>query len=278
MDDLRSVAVSVLFIGTLGSLSYSQDLPISRRVFIISPTVMEMATKVSPNHVDGAVGTVLLIFRTSEQGTVIDLQSIGGSSEMQRSSQDALSKWKFKPMLNDRGQPMEMFSAVLFDFTGVRPNVVTPLPMTPSQLSRVGYPCLNAIAHQAPDAVSLCKKQLDLIVKDPKSSKMEQFTAYDEYGVALLYAAPRHDSALQQFTNAIEIASNCLRHSDAEWAYAYWHRGVAASQSGNQEQAKQDFAVANESLKQAEAAMGTKDSAYYRQLEERLERLANRAQ
>jgi hypothetical protein len=134
----------------------------------------------------------------------------------------------------------------------------------------LGYPCSNALAHQTPDTVSLCKKQLDAIVKDPKSSKMERFTAYDEYGVALLNSAKKPDLALHQFTQAIDIAPNGLKSSDAEWAYVYWHRAIAESKSETGTQAEQDFAAANESLKLAEAAVDTPNSAYYRLLEERL--------
>jgi hypothetical protein len=143
--------------------------------------------------------------------------------------------------------------------------------MTAPQLSpALGYPCSNALAHQTPDTVSLCKKQLDAIVKDPKSSKVERFTAYDEYGVALLNSAKKPDLALHQFTQAIDIAPNGLKSSDAEWAYVYWHRAIAESKSETGTQAEQDFAAANESLKLAEAAVDTPNSAYYRLLEERL--------
>jgi Tfp pilus assembly protein PilF len=99
---------------------------------------------------------------------------------------------------------------------------------------------------------------------------MERFTALDEYGVALLNSAHKPDLALQQFTQAIETAPKSLKPTDAELAYVYWHRGVAASQTGNDAQAKQDFAVANESMKLAEAAIGIMNNTYYRQLEERL--------
>ena len=224
--------------------------------------------------VAGASGTVLVVFRTSEQGGVIDMRSTGGTPEMQRSSEDALSQWKFMPGLNGSGQPMEMFSAVIFDFSGDHPSITIPKPMTAAQLSpALGYPCSNALAHQTSDAVSLCKKQLDAVLKDPKSSKMERFTAYDEYGVALLNSAKKPDLALQQFTQAIDIAPNGLKPSDAEWAYVYWHRGIAGTQAGTDTQVKQDFAAANESLKLAEASIskpGTPNSAYYRQLEDRL--------
>ena len=244
MDVLRAVA-AFLALGTLEALCSGQDLPISRRVFQISPTLIEMATKVSPAPVAGGAGTVLVVFRTSEQGGVIDMRSTGGSLEMQRSSESAISQWKFKPMFNGNGQPMELFSAVIVDFSGEHPVISTPKPITAAQLSpMLGYPCSNAIAHQAPDAVPLCKKQLESIVKEPTSTKMEQFTAYDEYGVALLNASQKPDLAFQQFSKAIEIAANGLKSSDAEWAYALWHRGLAASRSGDQVQAKNDLAAA----------------------------------
>jgi len=190
---------------------------------------------------------------------------------MQRASEDALSQWKFKPMLNGSGQPMELFSAVNFEFSGDRPSVTVPKPMTAAQLSpTLGYPCSNALTHQNPDAESLCKKQLDAVVGNPKSSKMELFTAFDEYGVALFNSAQKPDRAVQQFTQAIEVAPNGLKSSDAEWAYVLWHRGVAESRNGFETQAKQDLAASNESLKLAEAAVGASNSTHYRQLRERL--------
>lgn len=68
MSDFRAIAVPVLFLGTLASLCYSQDLPISRQVFMISPTLIEAAKKVPAIPVAGGSGTVLVIFRTSEPG------------------------------------------------------------------------------------------------------------------------------------------------------------------------------------------------------------------
>jgi hypothetical protein len=271
VNDLGAVAVSVLLLGALGSSCYSQDLPISRRVVTLSPTMFEMATTVPPTPVPGGAGTVLVVFRTSEQGGVIDMRSAGGSPEMQRSSEAALSRWKFKPYLNGSGQPMEWSGAVIFDFSGDHPGMTIPKLMTAEQLSpALRYPCSNALAHKTVDAVSLCKKQLDAIAKDPSSTKMERFTAYDEYGVALLNAAQKPDRALQQFSQAINIAPTVLKPSDAEWAYVYWHRGIAESQTGDGTRASLDLAAANESLKLAAAAVGASNSAYYRQLEDRL--------
>jgi hypothetical protein len=247
-------------------------LPFSRRVFIISPSLIEGAAKVLPIHVAGGAGTVLVVFRTSEQGGVVDMRSTGGSFEMQRSSEAALSQWKFSPIRIGSGQPSEVFSAVIFDFSGDQPSITLPKPMSAAQISpRLGYPCSNALAHQSSDAVSLCKKQLDTISQDPRSTPMERFTALDEYGLALLSSAHRPDLALQQFTQAIETAPKGLKPSDAESAYVYWHRGVAALQTGSETQAKHDFAMANESMKLAEAAIGITSNAYYRQLEGQLD-------
>jgi hypothetical protein len=232
---------------------------------------MEMAAEVLPTPVAGGSGTVLIVFRTSEQGAVIDMRSTGGSTEMQKSSEAALSKWKFRPMLNDRTQPVQVVSAVIFDFSGDHPNITIPKPMTAAQLSpALGYPCSNALAHQSPDAVPFCKKQLDTISQDPGTTPLERFTAHDEYGTALLNSAHKPNLAFQQFTQAIEIAPKGLKPSDAEWAYVYWHRGIAASQTGSKAQAKQDISVANESMKQAETMIGIPSNAYYRQLEEQL--------
>lgn len=77
--------------------------------------------------------------------------------------------------------------------------------------------------------------------------------------------------AVEQFSKAIELAPERLNSTDAEWAYAYWHRATAEQQIGNSTEAEKDFTVAEQSLREAEKLTGNdKIAAYYHELANRL--------
>lgn len=274
MNTKPLLATLALAAGMLGLPCAAQDLPFSRHVFAVAPFVLDSAKKVPANPVAGQTGSVLIVFRTSEQGAVIDMRSTGGTPELQKSAETALSQWHFSPFVDASGQPQEGFSALLFDFSTDPPTPSTPKPMSAAQLApTISFQCGKALAIQSQDAVDFCKKQADSILKSSSSSAMERFTAYDEYGLALLISGKKRDLALEQFNKAIELALTGLKPSDAEWAYVYWHRGVAESATGDAAQANHDFQLAVESLRHAETAIGPPADAYYRGLESKVSSL-----
>jgi Gram-negative bacterial TonB protein C-terminal len=265
----QMILTSLGFLGTFGSFQ-AQDLPDSQRVFTSGPPYIESIVKEPATPVVGAEGSVLIVFRTTEQGRIIDLRATGGTAAMERSAAASLIKWKIKPMLLEGGRPVQVISAVVFNFERDSVSVSAAKPLTANQLSpRIGYPCWNALAHQNSDAQVLCKKQAATTDSDRESSSVERFTAHDEYGLALL-SLGRPDLALQQFNEAIQAAKEDLKPFDAEWAYVHWHRGLAESRSGDEVKASQDLAVVEESLKLAESMIGEPGAAYYRRMEEKL--------
>jgi hypothetical protein len=270
MQVRKAILNGFVLLTTFATVSYADELPISRRMASLNPTFIDSAVKVPAAFVPGASGSVLVVFRTSEQGSVIDMHTTGGTPAMEQSAKTALNQWKFGPLAAN-GRPVQMNSAVVFVFSNGIPKVEVPQPMSAQQLSpRLRFPCSNALLHRDTNAADLCKKQLDAVEVDAQSSPMERFTAHDEYGLALLDSTHQPDQALQQFTQAINCAPNSLKASDAEWAYVYWHRATAEKRTGNLAEAEQDLKAARNSMSLAEAASAGAARAYYHQMVEQI--------
>jgi hypothetical protein len=267
---LKTILNCFVLLMIFTGLSYADDLPISRRMMSLAPTFIETAVRVPATPVPGASGSVIVLFRTSEKGDVIDIHPTGGTAAMEQSAEAALKQWKFKTwMIN--GRPVQMISAVAFVFSNGTPKVEVPQPMSAQQLSPLlRFPCSNALLHHNTDSADLCKKQLEAVMKDKQSTPMERFTAYDEYGLALLDPAHQPDQAIQQFTQAISIAHDGLKESDPEWAYVYWHRATAEKQVGNLPMAEQDLKAARSSMSLAETASTGAARTYYHQMVEQI--------
>ena len=266
MQVVKTILNCLVLLTIFTGLSYGDDLPISRRMMSVAPTFIETAVRVPAAPVPSASGSVIVLFRTSERGDVMDIHPMGGSAAMEQSAEAALKQWKFKTwMIN--GRPVQMISAVAFVFSNGTPKVEVLQPMSAQQLSpMLRFPCSNALLHHETDSADLCKKQLEAVVKDKKSTPMERFTAYDEYGLALLDHAHQPDQAMQQFTQAINIAPDGLKESDPEWAYVYWHRATAEKQMGNLAMAEQDLKAARNSMSLAETASAGAARTYYHQM------------
>src|ERR1700722_11481159 len=116
MQVCRAVLNWGVVLVTFAGVSYADDLPISRQVSTLTPSLIGNAIKVVPAPVPGASGPVLVTFRASEHGDVIDLHLKGGSPAMEQSARDALKQWKFKTFTLD-GRPVHVNSAVVFLFS-----------------------------------------------------------------------------------------------------------------------------------------------------------------
>lgn len=241
---------------------FSQDIAYSRRLFNISTFLNQLDRRVDP-VVDGRrKGNVVIVFRTSERGAVLDATAIEGPKELKQAAVEAVRKWKFKPTTIS-GQPVEMISAVVFDFSTKPITIRTPAPMTAQQLSpSLSGKCLNALWHRDPAAVEVCQSQLQSIERS-HSSAIDRITAEDEVGLALLRAGGRADEALGHFSVAIDLAPQCLTVSDAESAYLYWHRATAERELGMGADARQDFLKAEEQINTAAKVIGNESAAGY---------------
>ena len=253
----------------------SADLPqlaYSRRLLSVTPQFLEKAeAKAVPEQPTGTKGTVLVVFWTSERGAVVSASALDGPANLQNVTTEAIYKWRFKPT-SVNGQPVQMGSAVLVDFSQTPPVIQVPKPMTAAQLSPGFQPkCFDGVVHEEPASVGACQQQLDAVSRDPHSTPLDRFTAHDQYGLVLLKYAHDAAKAVGQFSKAIELAPERLTSTDAEWAYAYWHRANAEQQLENSTEAEKDLTVAEQSLHDAEKSSGNeKIAAYYHELVNRV--------
>lgn len=198
---------------------------------------------------------------------MVSARALDGPSEVQQAAKDAISQWKFKPS-SVNGQPVQMGSAVIVDFSQTPAVVQVPKPMTAAQLSPgFQFKCFDGLAHEEPTSLGACQQQLEAISRDSQSTPLDRFTAHDQYGLALIKHAHDAKEAVEHFSEAIELASGRLNSTDAEWAYVHWHRATAEQELGNSAEAEKNFSVADGSRREAEKAFGNeKIATYYHEL------------
>jgi tetratricopeptide (TPR) repeat protein len=247
----------------LGSAELPQ-LAYSRRLLAVTPQFLDKAeTKIAPLRPTETKGIVLIIYWTSERGAVVSARALDGPPELQKAAAEAIYKWKFKPA-SVNGQPVQMGSAVMVDFSQVPAVVQVPKPMTAAQLSPgFQFKCFDGLVHDEPASVGVCQQQLEAVSRDSHSTPLDRFTADDQYGLVLMKYANDAEKALEQFSEAIELAPQRLDSTDAEWAYAYWHRATAEQELGDSAEAEKDFSVAENSLREAENTIGNEQIASY---------------
>jgi hypothetical protein len=246
----------------------SPQLPFTRRLLQGAAIFLEQAeTKVDPTPSKALKGAALVIFWTSERGAVVSARALDGPPELQQAAMDAIGQWKFKPS-SINGQPIQMGSAVIVDFSHSPAVIRVPKSITREQLTpHFHFKCLDGLLHQDSTSVDVCRQQVDALMHDSHSTPMDRFTALDQYGLVLMKYAHESKEAVDQFSKAIALASGRLKSSDAEWGYVYWHRAAAEQQSGNNVGAEKDFSVAENSLHEAEKTVGNdKIAAYYHDL------------
>jgi hypothetical protein len=269
------LGLTILATLSLSSNLVSAELPqlaYTRRLFVVTSQFLGQAeTKVIPVPPNEREGTVLVVYWTSERGAVVSARALDGRPELQKAAVEAMYKWKFGPT-SVNGQPVQMGSAVMVDFSQVPAVVQVAKPMTAAELSPgFQYKCFDGLVHDQPASVRACQEQLEAISHDSRSTSLDRFTALDQYGLVLLKYARDAKKASEEFSKAIELAPERLSSTDAEWAYAYWHRATAEQELGKSDEAEKDFSVAENSLREAERAIGNeKLAAYYHELQNRI--------
>lgn len=234
-----------------------------RRLLILTPAFIDSAeVRGEAGPITGDRSQVIVLFRLSERGLVIDARANGGSEQAKKSALDTVRMWRFRPTLLD-GRPVQMMSGAAFDFSVVPVKVQAPMPMPAEQISPVlSTRCSLALIKKDVDAVTICKKESAAVEKNRLHTAMESLSARDELGLALLQLGHDPKGALSEFTRAIELAPKGLSSSDGEWAQLYWHRAAAEQQVGMTGAADQDFAAAEKSLEGAAQTVHAGNKGY----------------
>ncbi len=260
------ILLTLSLISASTQLLFSQEIAYPRRLSNVSTFLNKLEDRPDPVIVKRK-GTVKVVFRTSERGTVLYVKAIKGSKELTDTAVELVKNWKFKPVTISGGQPIEMISAAILDFSTAPITIRPSEAMTAQELSP-GLPakCLNALLSNDPAVLDTCRQQLQSI-ENSDSADVNRLTAEDEFGIALLRAGHRSSEALRHFQAAIQLAPSTLTAADAEWGYLYWHRAVAERESGMNTDAQKDFVAAEETMNTAARGIGTElAAAYYQRL------------
>jgi hypothetical protein len=250
-EEIVRVGVTILVAVALSASPNSAELaqlPFTRRLLSATSQFLDKAeAKVTPSHSGATKGSALIIFWTSERGTVVSARGVDGPAELQKAAVDAIYKWKFKPS-SVNGRPVQMGSAAVVDFSESPAVVQAPKPMTAEQFSPgFQFKCIDGLVHDEPASVEACQQQLETVSRDSRSTASDRFTVHNQYGLVLMKYPHDAKGALEQFSKAIELAPERLDSSNAEWAYAFWYRATAEQSLGNSAQADKDFIVAEDS-------------------------------
>lgn len=234
------------------------------QTFLDSAEVREPPVTVAGDH-----SRVLVLFRLAESGFVIDTRATGGSERARTAAAEAVKGWRFKPTLVG-GQPVEMQSGALLDFSSTPVGIQAPPPMSSQQISPVlSTRCLLAISKSDPDAVATCKREAQSVDMNHGHTEMESASAHDELGLALLKFAKEPGQAFAEFNRAIELAGQGFAASNGEMGQLYWHRAEAQQQSNRAGDASADFVLAAKRFQAANAARA-EGASWYRTCLERV--------
>lgn len=256
------VVFAFLFIGQLAS---AQDLPFPRRLLSLTQRFLDSAAfRDAPVAIPGDQSRVLVLFRLAERGSVIDARAIGGSEQAKAAAIAAVNTWRFKPTLVS-GQPVQMQSGVLFDFSSTPVATQAPSPMSAAQISPVlSNRCFLAISKADSDALTTCRKEARSVDVNRSHTPMELLSAHDELGIALLKFGRDPRQAVDEFNRSIELAHEGLSASNGEMGLLYWHRAEGQRQLNQTPQAYADYTLAAESLAAAAQVVGGEAVAWYR--------------
>ena len=261
---MRYTSVLVTFL-LAGQFASAQDLPLSRRVLILTQRFLDSAEfREPPVPIPGDQSRVLVLFRLGERGWVIDTRAIGGSERAKAAAIAAVKEWRFKPTLAS-GKPTQILSGVLLDFSSTPVATKAPSPMSADQISPVlSNRCLLSISNADPDALATCRKEARSVDGNRGHTAMESLSAHDELGIALLRFGKDPQQAVEEFNMAIGLAHDALTASHGEMGLLYWHRAEAQRQLNHPAQAYADFALAAESLATAAQAVDAEPASWYR--------------
>jgi TonB family protein len=223
------------------------DIPpdaLTKRVEPIYPPIAKAA------HI---TGTVTLEFTITTTGDVADIKVRSGPAMLQQAAIDAVKQWKYRPLLlNDQPHAVRTTAVLNFGFDPSSSDDRKENEVN-ARVSPFMMKCVDLLNKNDPASLDACRQEVEL-EKDypPGRRKMDRLASHDEYGLTLLGFAHDPKAALAQFEMEIDLIPGVLTEENAEYAWAYWHRGVARMQLGNYSGAEKDYTIAERSAALAE--------------------------
>ena len=236
------LTVCVAAVGQAPEPPMVSDLPtdsLIKRAEPIYPPIAKAA------HITGQVSVELTV---NPAGDVAKVKVKSGPAMLQQAAIDAAKQWKYRPLLLN-GQPIVFRTQAAFNF-GFDPKSSDDLKEQEvnAKVSPFMMKCVELLNKNDPGSLDACRQEVELEAQYPAGRRqMDRLSSHDEYGLALLGFAHKPKEALEQFEMEIQLISGTLTKENAEFAWAYWHRGIALMQLGQGVSAEQDFSIAEES-------------------------------
>jgi TonB family protein len=218
------------------------DLPADSLVKRVEPLYPPIAKAA---HITGQLS---LEFTITLTGDIADIKVLSGPAMLQQASIDAVKQWKYHPILIN-GQPTAVRTVAILNF-GFNPKSADDLKEQEVNIKVSPYmiKCVDLLNHNDPASLDACRQEVELEAQYTVGRRqMDRLSSHDEYGLALLGFAHQPKEALAQFELEIGLLPGVLTKTDAEFAWAYWHRGIALMYLGDFTRAEQDFSTAEES-------------------------------
>lgn len=203
-------------------------------------------------HVEG---DVVLSISIDAAGKVESEKVVSGPPMLVQAALDFVKQWRFSPFTESGiAVPVSTTITVPFKIERQGPQPSPEQQKAAQEWFPLSKQCRSDLtAHQASEALDLCKKALDMSNKAGDLTSSDQLARLDShqlYGHALLMAG-RAQEALDEENMAFIEALKCVTDKDEEYAGPLFWRAIAEANLGKDEAALNDFLGAESTLRRA---------------------------
>lgn len=247
---ILGVAFGVLVVGgaaAQGLVRVAENVAnahVLKRIEAIYPPIAKAA------NVEGVVRLEVVV---DSSGNVTGVTKLEGSSLLVPASVYAVKQWKFSPVQEARGGAWVTEVSLGF-------GVLTPAELAAARLDdsvsreyfKLDDECRTGLRALDATTVETCRNEVMVAVRfpDQKERHLEILDAHENLGRALL-ASGDSDGAKAEFSEAIRIAQESMKRSDAEYAYVFVWRASSEVSLGETAPALADYAEGEASLRLA---------------------------
>jgi TonB family protein len=200
-------------------------------------------------------GDIKIAVTINSAGNIASEKVLSGNAMLQSSALEAVKKWQFKPfLLNGSATPVSTMLVIPFHLQH-DPNGPTPEQEAAAQAwFPLSDKCRASLkARNTQGSIQDCKAALDMSLKAGDLTSSDQLARLDSlqrYGHALLNAG-QPDEALNQETQATQVARTHLKDNQEEYASPFAWKAIVEVALGNAAEADADFTIAEQTMRKA---------------------------